>query len=76
MMAEQVGRTNRSRIWTHDLCISAAEVWSRIYIIWKILVRGFVRNRQHSCGVGRGLKGRGRWFDKGPISVARGVSGS
>ena len=46
-----------------------------IYIIWKILGRGFARNRQHSCGVGRGLKGIGRGFDKGPISVAKGVSG-
>jgi hypothetical protein len=39
------------------------------------LGRGFARNLQHSWGVGRGLKGRGRGFDKGPISVAKGVSG-
>ena len=60
---------------THDLCRSAAEVWGEIYKTWKILGRGFARNRQHSCGVGRGLKGRGRGIDKGPISVAKGVSG-
>jgi hypothetical protein len=61
---------------THGLCRSAAEVWSEIYGIRKILGRGFARNRQHSCGVGRGLKGRGHGFNKGPITVAMRVSGS
>ena len=72
--------TKQRSYWTHVLCRTAAEVSPKASLFVCVI---FARNRNQNeprlllkLLVGRGRRGRGRRDDKGPISVARGVSES
>jgi len=72
--------TKQRSYWIHVLCRTAAEVSPEGSLFVRFT---FAMNRNQNeptlllkLLVGRGRRGRGRRDDKGPISVAKGVSGS